>query len=68
MFPDSALIQRMFCSMGQDSPAAGASENSARTIKPDNYAPITSQNAPSDKYDEEVDDFDPRGTSSASKK
>ncbi|KAL8537336.1 hypothetical protein ACS0TY_012472 [Phlomoides rotata] len=52
-------------SMGQDSPAAGASKKSGRTIKPDNYAPVTSQNASTDKYDEDVDDFDPRGTSSA---
>ncbi|KAL6533980.1 hypothetical protein OROHE_013813 [Orobanche hederae] len=33
--------------------------------KPDKYASVTSQNAPSDKYDEDFDDFDPRGTSSA---
>ncbi|KAL6524032.1 hypothetical protein OROMI_031127 [Orobanche minor] len=33
--------------------------------KRDKYASVTSQNAPSDKYDEDFDDFDPRGTSSA---
>ncbi|KAK6161927.1 hypothetical protein DH2020_001768 [Rehmannia glutinosa] len=48
-------------SMGQNSSATGTSENS----KPDKYASVTSQNAPSDKYDEDFDDFDPRGTSSA---
>ncbi|KAL3655640.1 hypothetical protein CASFOL_000036 [Castilleja foliolosa] len=47
-------------SMGQNSKATGTS----KTSNPDSSA--TSQNAPpSDKYDEDFDDFDPRGTSSA---
>ncbi|GFP88041.1 clathrin interactor epsin 1 [Phtheirospermum japonicum] len=48
-------------SMGQNSTATGTS----KTSKPDKYSSSTSQNAPpSDKYDEDFDDFDPRGTSS----
>lgn len=50
--------------MGQDSSAIASSETSTKTSKPDKYASVASENAPSDKYDE---DFDPRGTSSASK-
>ncbi|KAI3468156.1 hypothetical protein Pfo_024819 [Paulownia fortunei] len=52
-------------SMGQDAPATGASITSTKTSKPDKYASVTSQNATSDKYDDDFDDFDPRGTSSA---
>ncbi|PIN00274.1 Equilibrative nucleoside transporter protein [Handroanthus impetiginosus] len=48
-----------------DSPAAGASKTSTKTSKPDNFASIPSKNAPSHKYDDDFDDFDPRGTSTS---
>ncbi|KAL0330733.1 UNVERIFIED_CONTAM: Clathrin interactor EPSIN 1 [Sesamum angustifolium] len=52
-------------SMDQDSPVPGASRASTKVSKTNEYASVTSQNASSDKYDEDFDDFDPRGTSSA---
>ncbi|KAH6783840.1 ENTH/VHS family protein [Perilla frutescens var. hirtella] len=52
---------RMFCSTDQDSPATGAS----KTSKPDHYVSVASQNTSSNTCDEDFDDFDPRGTSSA---
>ncbi|KAL1552374.1 clathrin interactor EPSIN 1-like [Salvia divinorum] len=48
-------------STAQDSPATGAS----KTSKPDEYVSASSQNTSSNTYDEDFDDFDPRGTSSA---
>ncbi|KAK4485894.1 hypothetical protein RD792_008545 [Penstemon davidsonii] len=51
-------------SKGQDSPDIGAPKTRAKTSKTENHA-ITSQSTPSDKYEEDFDDFDPRGTSSA---
>lgn len=47
-------------SMDQDSAATGAS----KTSKPDQYASVASQNKASNTYDEDFDDFDPRGSSS----
>ncbi|KAL3844219.1 hypothetical protein ACJIZ3_001622 [Penstemon smallii] len=53
-------------SKGQESPTAtGASKLRSKTNKPDRHASITSQSASSDKYNDDFDDFDPRGTSSA---
>ncbi|KAK4422245.1 Clathrin interactor EPSIN 1 [Sesamum alatum] len=46
----------------QESPASRASRIRTETSKPDEYASVPSQNAPSDNYDE---DFDPRGSSSS---
>ncbi|KAG8381836.1 hypothetical protein BUALT_Bualt05G0014200 [Buddleja alternifolia] len=45
----------------QDFPVSG----STKASKPDKFASNRSQNASLEKYDEEFDDFDPRGTSSA---
>ncbi|KAL7159245.1 hypothetical protein ABFS83_01G015400 [Erythranthe nasuta] len=50
-------------SMGQDSTAKTASKTSTKTSKPNIQASVTSP--PSEQYDEDFDDFDPRGTSSA---
>ncbi|KAK6116846.1 hypothetical protein DH2020_049412 [Rehmannia glutinosa] len=52
-------------SKGQSSSATGASETSTKTSAMDKNAPVSSKNASSDKYDEDFDDFDPRGTSSS---
>ncbi|KAL0394142.1 UNVERIFIED_CONTAM: Clathrin interactor EPSIN 1 [Sesamum latifolium] len=52
-------------SMDQDAPVTGASRASTKASKTRKYASVTSQNESSDKYDEDFDDFDPRGTSSA---
>ncbi|KAH6831138.1 hypothetical protein C2S53_009333 [Perilla frutescens var. hirtella] len=49
----------------QDSPVAGTSITSTITSKTDIGASNSSQNAQSDKYDEDFDDFDPRGISSS---
>lgn len=57
------LISKNVFSMGQDSPATDAS----KTSKPDQYASVASQNTASNTYDEDFDDFDPRGASSTSK-
>ncbi|KAL6502005.1 hypothetical protein OROGR_027138 [Orobanche gracilis] len=46
-------------------PSSYDSTSQISPSKTDKYASVTSQNAPSDKYDEDFDDFDPRGTSSA---
>ncbi|XP_057799723.1 clathrin interactor EPSIN 1 [Salvia miltiorrhiza] len=48
-------------STDQDSPTASAS----KTSKPDEYVSVSSQNTSSNKFDEDFDDFDPRGTSGA---
>lgn len=53
-------------SSGQDSPSAAASKTRARA-RPDKHSPVPPQSASADKYVEEFDDFDPRGTSSVSK-
>ncbi|KAG8375639.1 hypothetical protein BUALT_Bualt10G0121200 [Buddleja alternifolia] len=52
-------------SMVQEPPRSGASKASLKTSQPDKYASSATQNAPSDQDDEDFDDFDPRGTSSA---
>ncbi|PIN16837.1 Equilibrative nucleoside transporter protein [Handroanthus impetiginosus] len=52
-------------SIGQESSATVGSKTSTNTSKLDQYTSVTSQNANSDKYDEDFDDFDPRGTSAA---
>ncbi|KAL0311902.1 UNVERIFIED_CONTAM: Clathrin interactor EPSIN 1 [Sesamum radiatum] len=61
------LFNNLASSMDQDSPVTGASRASTKVSKTNKYASVTTQNASSDKYDEDFDDFDPRGTSSASK-
>ncbi|XP_042061728.1 clathrin interactor EPSIN 1-like [Salvia splendens] len=48
----------------QGSPVAGASKKSTTTSKT-NIQTSSSKKAPSNKYDDEFDDFDPRGVSSA---
>ncbi|XP_047949766.1 clathrin interactor EPSIN 1-like isoform X2 [Salvia hispanica] len=48
----------------QGSPVAGASKKSSTTSKT-NIQTSSSKNTPSNKYDDEFDDFDPRGVSSA---
>ncbi|KAG6389411.1 hypothetical protein SASPL_150879 [Salvia splendens] len=45
----------------EDSQASSAS----KTSKPDEYVSVSSQNTSSNTYDEDFDDFDPRGTSGA---
>lgn len=50
---------------GQDSRASAASKTSTKTSNQNTYASDASQNEQSNKYDEDFDDFDPRGTSSA---
>ncbi|KAL2457487.1 Clathrin interactor EPSIN 1 [Abeliophyllum distichum] len=54
-------------SKDQDSVASGASKTSTKTSKPDKYAAAASQSSSvaSNNYDDDFDDFDPRGTSSA---
>ncbi|KAL0297239.1 UNVERIFIED_CONTAM: Clathrin interactor EPSIN 1 [Sesamum radiatum] len=52
-------------SNAQESPASGASRIRTKTSKPDEYASVPSQNASSANYDEDFDDFDPRGSSSS---
>ncbi|KAL0447421.1 UNVERIFIED_CONTAM: Clathrin interactor EPSIN 1 [Sesamum latifolium] len=49
----------------QESPASGASRIRTKTSKPDEYASVPSQNASSANYDEDFDDFDPRGSTSS---
>ncbi|KAL1562245.1 clathrin interactor EPSIN 1-like [Salvia divinorum] len=49
----------------QDSTVAGASKKSTTTSKTNIQASSPSKKAPSNKYDDEFDDFDPRGVSSA---
>ncbi|XP_047964627.1 clathrin interactor EPSIN 1-like [Salvia hispanica] len=48
-------------STAEDSRASGAS----KTSKPDEYVSASSQNTSSNTYDEDFDDFDPRGTAGA---
>ncbi|CAK9171447.1 unnamed protein product [Ilex paraguariensis] len=52
---------------GQDTSAADASKSTAKKSDSDKYASIPSQssNAPANNYEDDFDDFDPRGTSSA---
>ncbi|CAI9771735.1 unnamed protein product [Fraxinus pennsylvanica] len=54
-------------SKDQDSVAASASKTSTKTSKPDKYAAAASQSSSvaSNNYDDDFDDFDPRGTTSA---
>ncbi|CAI9093608.1 OLC1v1029154C1 [Oldenlandia corymbosa var. corymbosa] len=54
-------------SKSQDSTSADASKTTRKTDGHDNYAtfPSQSSSAPSNNYDDDFDDFDPRGTSSA---
>ncbi|KAL1532555.1 clathrin interactor EPSIN 1-like [Salvia divinorum] len=49
-------------STAEDSEASFAS----KTSKPDEYVSVSSQNTSSNTYDEDFDDFDPRGTSEQS--
>lgn len=59
----------MYSSKGQETKSADASKTTKSTHEPDKYAsiPTQSSSAPMNNYDDEFDDFDPRGTSSASK-
>ncbi|KAL8499124.1 hypothetical protein ACS0TY_022193 [Phlomoides rotata] len=49
----------------QDPSVTGASRASSKTTTTVKSAPVSSQSAPASKYDEDFDDFDPRGTSSS---
>ncbi|GFQ00159.1 clathrin interactor epsin 1 [Phtheirospermum japonicum] len=57
----------MSCSKKQDSPDTGAAGTSTKTSRLDKHASISSKYESSNKYDEDFDDFDPRGTLSSSK-
>lgn len=49
--------------------SSNASKSATKSNDPDKYSSIPSQSSiiPSTKYDDNFDDFDPRGTSSNSK-
>lgn len=59
----------MLPSKGQDTSTTVASKPVTKTSDSDKYASIASQKSsePSTNYDDEFDDFDPRGTATASK-
>ena len=53
----------MSCSKDQDNISSTASKSSTKLNASDKYSSI----APSNNYEDDLDDFDPRGTSNASK-
>lgn len=59
----------MLPSKGQDTLTTAASKPVTKTSDSDKYASIASEKSiePSTNYDDEFDDFDPRGTATASK-
>lgn len=57
------------CSKDQDNMSSNASKSAIKSNDSDKYSSIPSQSSsiPPNKYDDDFDDFDPRGTSSNSK-